>query len=83
MKKIVAFRIFLFLAMVICFTVSTLGSFEKYIAKKTSISEEALNTDPMPLPSFSLCVDPPFQSNYLMEYYGLQNDLFGYSAAEG
>jgi hypothetical protein len=58
-------KIFLFIAMVACFSVQSLDSFKKYINQKTSFSVSYINKEAEPLPTFSICSEPPFNYEYL------------------
>ena len=58
-------KLFLFIAMVACFSVQSLDSFKKYINQKISFSVSYINKAAEPLPTFSICSEPPFNYEYL------------------
>ena len=67
----------LFLGMGICFSFQILDTFEKYLAKKTSISVSSeLKTSDEPLPTFSICTDPPFDVGMLANGFGVAPNIF-------
>ena len=64
-KKRQVIRLLLFIGMVLCFSLQSMTSFEKFLSEKTSLSESYVKTGPEPLPSFSICSEPPFNHEYL------------------
>ncbi len=61
-RKALFVRLLLFLGMAICFSIQSLDSFKKYVDGKTSITESDIERELEPLPSFSVCSEPPFDS---------------------
>ena len=64
-KKRQVIRLLLFIGMVFCFSLQSMSSFKKFWSEKTSLSESYVKKGPEPLPSFSICSDPPFNHEYL------------------
>ena len=64
-KKRQVIRLLLFIGMVLCFSLQSMTSFEKFLSEKTSLTESYVKKDPEPLPSFSICSEPPFNHEYL------------------
>ena len=70
-------RVLLFLGMMICFSFQIFDTFEKYLAKKTSISvSRQLKTVDEPLPTFSVCSDPPFNEDMLVKDFEVARNFF-------
>ena len=69
-KRLLFIRILLFLGMVLCFSLQSLDNFQKYLKKQTSISESDVMKPTEPLPTFSICSEPSFDSLFLK-----QNDI--------
>ena len=76
-KKLLGFQIFLFFAMIMCFSWQIYDNFQKFIAQKSSISHtEILKEHPETLPSFSICAEPPFDEDYLKNQLNVSSNLF-------
>ena len=58
-------RLLLFIGMVFCFSLQSMTSFKKFLSEKTSLTESYVKKGPEPLPSFSICSEPPFDHEYL------------------
>ena len=64
-KKRQVIRLLLFIGMVLCFSLQSMTSFKKFLSEKTSLTESYVKKRPEPLPSFSICSEPPFNHEYL------------------
>ena len=64
-KKRQMIRLLLFIGMVFCFSLQSMTSFKKFLSEKTSLTESYVKKGPEPLPSFSICSEPPFNHEYL------------------
>ena len=58
-------RLLLFIGMVLCFSLQSMTSLKKFLSEKTSLTESYVKKGPEPLPSFSICSEPPFNHEYL------------------
>ena len=76
--KVVVFKTVLFLAMFACFSLQILDSFKEFFARKTAVSESTILAEPEPLPPFSICIDPPFNSTKMKTELGLPTDFFSF-----
>ena len=69
-------RLCFFVGMLICFSVTSFESFQKWIDKKSSISESDIDKEPEPLPTFSICTQPAFDKDYLKTNLSLSPNFF-------
>ena len=66
--SVITFKICFFTISVICFSLQSLENFKKYLEGKTSITESDVPKDFEPLPSFSVCTEPPLDAEWLKTF---------------
>ena len=75
-QKLLLLRLCFFVGMLICFSATSFESFKKWIDKKSSIAESDVDKDPEPLPTFSICTEPPFDSKLMREKLNISPHFF-------
>lgn len=71
-----AIRLFLFLGMIACFAWQSHSNFQKYVSGQSSMSESERLAKPEPLPSFSICPEPPFDNDFMNNVLGMEATFF-------
>ena len=56
--------------MILCFSLQSYRSFKKFLDGKSSISESDVPRKFEPLPTFSICSEPPFDADYMKSELG-------------
>ena len=77
------FRTFLFIFLLICFSITSYESLVKWWERKTSFSETYASMEkPEPLPTFSLCSNPAFDTK-LMTQLNIPSNMFFFTGILG
>lgn len=75
-QKELLIKVLLFVILVICFSLQSLEGFNKFIEGRTSISESLITQDAKPLPTLTICSDPPFDQNLMENQMKISPYLF-------
>ncbi len=75
-KFLICIKIALFMSMFMLFIWQSVDNFNKWLQNYTSINEYYHPADPEPLPTFSICANPPFDNAYLKQSLNLSSALF-------
>ena len=77
------FRTFLFTFLLICFSITSYESLIKWWERKTAFSETYANMEkPEPLPTFSICSEPAFDTE-LMSQLDIPSNMFFFTGILG
>ena len=66
--------------MLLCFSLQSYRSFKKFLEGKSSLSESDIPRKYEPLPTFSICSEPPFDSDYMKSELNISPNLFLYTS---
>ena len=75
-NRLLLLRTFFFIGMLLCFSLQSYRSFKKFLDGKSSISESDVSRKFEPLPTFSICSEPPFDGDYMSSDLNISPNFF-------
>ena len=75
-NRLLLLRTFFFIGMLLCFSLQSYRSFKKFLDGKSSLSESDIPKKYEPLPTFSICSEPPFDGDYMRSDLKISPNFF-------
>ena len=75
-NRLLVLRTFFFIGMLLCFSLQSYRSFKKFLDGKSSLSESDIPKKYEPLPTFSICSEPPFDGDYMRSDLKISPNFF-------
>ena len=75
-NRVLLLRTCFFIGMLLCFSLQSYRSFKKFLDGKSSLSESDIPKKYEPLPTFSICSEPPFDGDYMRSDLKISPNFF-------
>ena len=75
-NRLLLLRTCFFIGMLLCFSLQSYRSFKKFLDGKSSLSESDISKKYEPLPTFTICSEPPFDGDYMKSDLKISPNFF-------